>query len=116
MTKLFSQDLGDLLVIGIQGDTKQEIEGEYYSLWNHGAVDCDLQWWTDSFGVCYIKERTKDEAWGKLQKAFFFSEIAKSLNSGESSLYKHKNGGIKEIAMQRAVARRAEITEEKFYF
>lgn len=116
MIKIFSQNLGDVLVIGIQGSTKEEIEGQYFSLWNHGAVDGELQWWTDFFAVCMIVDKCKENVINKLKKALFNAEIAKIINNKEYLCFKGKKGGFKELAEQRAEIRQGEITEEKFYF
>ena len=61
MTKLYYQNRGLHWALGIEGN-KNEIETQYNSLFNHGAIEktADLQWMGDNFAYVWTtQERLK---------------------------------------------------------
>ncbi len=52
MVKLISHSFGTVVAIGISGN-KQDVQHQYYSLYNHGATSADLNWLTSRFGFIW---------------------------------------------------------------
>ena len=61
MTKLSMQDCGSRIAVFVEGDSKQEVEYRYNSLYNFGASDNDPHKWTDTFGYVWATESSLEK-------------------------------------------------------
>jgi hypothetical protein len=93
--KFVYHDLGSLWVLGIVAETPTQLQETFYSLWNHGATNGELQsLGCDKFGFIITTPE-------KVERAFERAEFMKL--------------GDKKRAKTRAAQRLAAIEEEKFY-
>jgi hypothetical protein len=63
MIKLYKQNCGSKIAVGIEGD-EQGITERFNSFWNHGATDGEFHWQTLTRGYFWTTEE-------KLKKAIF---------------------------------------------
>lgn len=94
MTKLSMQDCGSRIAVFVDGDSKEETEYRYNSLYNFGATDNEPHRWTDKFGYIWATETS-------LGKYFETSSLFELL--GDAKLcanFKGVEGGLLPKARQ----------------
>lgn len=106
MEKLYIHRIGTVIAIGIESDSRQEIEQRFYSLWNFGATTGELIWGTDSFAYCWTTPEN-------LEKYFITSSLHKILNEQPNKFKGRKSGAI-EHARQLAKLRYDEMIPSRF--
>lgn len=102
MVKLYKQKVGYQLLIAIEGD-KNEVLGQYYSLYNHEGTDEDLRWISDSLAYVTSSEN-------RLKKYLVNSSLALILNKSPLA-FKRKESGAMPEAVTLAEQRYKEIAE-----
>lgn len=107
--KLVYQPLGTVSLVGIESHNKEDVLGQYYSFWNHGATTGKLHEMCDGF--YYITTNEK-----KLGEYFVNSSFHMLLNE-DSKRYKKVKGGVMEAARSLGKKRLEELKQnsEVFY-
>lgn len=106
MVKLYIQDYGSAIAIGIQSDNKQEINEQFNSFWNFGATSGELEWNTPEFAYFWTTPEN-------FQKYLVTSSLHKILNEHPNK-FCGKKGGAMEHARQLAQLRRGDFIVEDF--
>jgi len=61
--QIIIQNIGTKMVVGLQGQNKQDIVYQYYSFYNWGATDGYLHWMSDSFAYFWINNDKLFKKW-----------------------------------------------------
>jgi hypothetical protein len=80
---ILCQNLGTILAIFLQGD-KIDIERRYYSFYNYGATNGELEYWCDNTGLLWLYSDKYYTAEEKLYKAFVHGALTEILNKGHT--------------------------------
>jgi hypothetical protein len=104
--KLVLQQLGTVWLIGIESNNREEVERQYYSLWNHGATSGGLHEMCDTFFyIVSDKER--------VEQYFINSSLHLILNKFPDA-YKGFEGGAMTHARAKAKERYDSMIPERF--
>ena len=106
--KLILQQLGTVWLIGIESNDPKEMEGQYFSFWNHGATNGGLHEMCGTFS--YI---VSDEA--RVKQYFLNSSLHLILNKYPDG-YKGFKGGAMPHAKELSERRLAELMENTEVF
>lgn len=94
MTQLIMQDCGTYVCLFVKGDTQEETEERYNSLYNFGATNSQPSRWTDLFGHIWTTR-------GKLMKYFETATLFELLGDVEAcTTFKGIRGGLMCVARQ----------------
>jgi hypothetical protein len=102
--KKIIQHNGSTCVVGLIG-TADEITGEFYAMWNHGATGGELTWGHDGYAHFWTTPK-------KLKRALLSRAIVALMNR-DNSLHKGKKGGFLELAESLALNNLKEFKEER---
>jgi len=103
---LIKHDFGSVIAIGIQDNNKDQIEFTYFSFWNHGATQGDLEWVKEDFAFFWTTPR-------KLRKSLIQSSLFQLLNI-DGGRAKGKKHGLMPEALRIAKQRFEEIENVHF--
>ena len=113
MSKLYYQNRGLHWALGIEGN-KNEIETQYNSFFNHGAIEktADLQWMGESFAYVWTTQE-------RLKKCFRNASYHEVLNSIDDGVEWASKGLLFGAMVSRRIRERAkerydEMTNENF--
>ena len=104
MIKLYKQNCGSKIAVGIEGDEKSVTE-RFNSFWNHGATDGEFHWQTLTRG--YFWTTTE-----KLKKAIFNATLFELWNK-YPELEESNNEGVAEGQARDIAAHRYDCMENK---
>lgn len=115
--QLIKQTLSqDKIAIGIKADSEEEVNLQYNSFYNWGATNGELIWMNNGYGNNYFAfiwtSTTQFTKWLINSSRAFFTNNPE--NEPAIKQFKHKRGGINDLAKQRAQKVNSSIIEEKF--
>ena len=106
--KLVLQQLGTVWLVGIESHNAEEMEQQYFSLWNHGATNGNLIWMCESFAYVVSDEE-------RVKKYFLNSSLHSVLNKFPDA-YKGFESGAMTHAKSLAKRRLEELMENTEVF
>jgi hypothetical protein len=106
--KLILQQLGTVWLIGIETFDMDERQGQFWSLWNHGATSADFHEMSGGFGYIVSDEE-------RVKRYFLNSSLHLLLNKYPDT-YKGVKGGVMEDVRKLAARRLAELMENQECF
>ena len=105
--KLWRHDFGTSIALAIEDESRQDIEYQYFSFYNHGATSGELHWLTEH--MAYFWTSPED-----LKHSLIEAHLFKLLNIDAGRYTKGKKGGLMPQAIERAIAQLNEIPFQAF--
>src|SRR5947208_266737 len=106
---LSCQDFGTQLAIGILADTREEVEEQFFSFYNHEATEGQLHWLIEG-APHYLAYFWTDTH--RLIRALVIAALWELINTA-AERYKGKRGGALPDAWQIGERRFSEITQDR---
>jgi len=104
--RLYLDNRGTVIAIGMESNSRDEIEQQYFSFWNHQATSGELLWVCDTFAYIWVTPKS-------LYNYLFRSSIMKLLNM-DCGRSKGKRKGLMPEAVKMARQRMSEIAPLRF--
>lgn len=80
-----AQDFGTVIAVFLTGENKRDIQERYFSFWNFGATNGDLDWWSETCAMFWIpSDNRKVTAEGKFKKYLWKSALAEIIQSRDT--------------------------------